>query len=64
MGEGVPHEAFVIVAWSDEALTAVNSLELLGIIYLAIALSVLNGRISRMEGRQEERNHREESKGG
>jgi hypothetical protein len=54
----------VIVAWSDEALTAVNSLELLGIIYLAIALSVLNGRISRMEGRQEERNHREESKGG
>ena len=45
----------------DEALITINSLEILGIIYLAIAVSKLRERISRMEGKQEqwERDHRD-----
>ena len=35
----------------DEALITVNTLELLGIIYLAIAVSKLRERIARMEGK-------------
>jgi hypothetical protein len=43
----------------DEALITINSLELLGIIYLAVAVSKLRERLSRMEGKleQRERNH-------
>jgi hypothetical protein len=43
----------------DEALITINSLEILGIIYLAIAVSKLRERLSRLEGKDEqaERNH-------
>jgi hypothetical protein len=43
----------------DEALITINSLEILGIIYLAVAVSKLRERIARMEGKteQKERNH-------
>jgi len=34
----------------DEALITINSLEILGIIYLAVAVSKLRERIARMEG--------------
>ena len=39
----------------DEALITINSLEILGIIYLAIAVSKLRERIARMEGKAEQR---------
>jgi hypothetical protein len=39
----------------DEALVTINSLEILGIIYLAIAVSKLRERIARMEGKSEQR---------
>jgi hypothetical protein len=39
----------------DEALITINSLEILGIIYLAIAVSKLRERIAKMEGREEQR---------
>ena len=39
----------------DSVLATINSLELLGIIYLAIAVSKLRERIARMEGKL---NHR------
>jgi hypothetical protein len=39
----------------DEALITINSLEILGIIYLAIALSKLRERLAKMEGREEQR---------
>jgi len=45
----------------DSALITVNSLEILGIIYLAIALSKLRERIATMEGErgaEKERLHR------
>jgi hypothetical protein len=46
---------------SDDALITINSLELLGIIYLAIAVSMLRERIARMEGRIEgERRQKEQ----
>jgi hypothetical protein len=43
----------------DEALVTVNSLEILGIIYLAIAVSKLRERLAKLEGRydQREKNH-------
>jgi hypothetical protein len=44
-----------IVFITDEALITVNSLEILGIIYLAIALSYLRERISRLEGKDEQK---------
>ncbi len=37
----------------DDVLITINSLEILGIIYLAIAVSMLRERISKMEGRNE-----------
>jgi hypothetical protein len=40
----------------DEALITINSLEILGIIYLAIAMSKLRERLAKMEGREEQRN--------
>jgi hypothetical protein len=39
----------------DEVLYTINSLEILGIIYLAIAVSKLRERIGKMEGRDEQR---------
>ena len=45
---------------SDDALVTVNTLELLGIIYLAIAISMLRERIARLEGKIEGR--REEAR--
>jgi hypothetical protein len=46
---------------SDEVLVTVNSLEILGIIYLAIALSKLRSDIARLEGKNEQRdrNHKD-----
>jgi hypothetical protein len=44
----------------DEALITINSLEILGIIYLAIAVSKLREKIARLEGTLEEE-HRQES---
>jgi hypothetical protein len=35
----------------DEALVTINSLEILGIIYLAVAVSKLRERIARLEER-------------
>jgi hypothetical protein len=35
----------------DEVLISINGLEILGIIYLAIATSTLRERIARLEGR-------------
>lgn len=43
-----------MLAWSAEAtLVTLNSIELAGIVYLALAISALRERIARMEGRQE-----------
>jgi hypothetical protein len=48
----------VIVALvSDEILYTINSLEILGIIYLAIAVSKLRSDIARLEGKNEQREH-------
>jgi len=44
---------------SDDVLYTINSLEILGIIYLAIAVSKLRERIAKMEGKGEQRNHDE-----
>lgn len=44
----------------DEALVTINSLEILGIIYLAVALSKLRERLSKMEGREEQRERERE----
>jgi hypothetical protein len=42
-----------LLAWSAEAtLVTLNTVELAGIVYLAIALSALRERIARMEGYQ------------
>ena len=38
----------------DEALITINSLEILGIIYLAVAISKLRERIARLEGKDEQ----------
>ena len=52
-----------ITSIPDEALITINSLEVLGIIYLAVAVSKLRERISRLEGRydQREQNHKDEA---
>lgn len=43
-----------MLAWSAEAtLVTLNTIELAGIVYLALAISSLRERIARMEGRQE-----------
>jgi hypothetical protein len=46
---------FGITTIPDEALITINSLEILGIIYLAVAVSKLRERIARSEGKNEER---------
>jgi hypothetical protein len=45
----------------DDVLISINSLEILGIIYLAIAISKLRADIARLQGRDEQRqrNHRD-----
>ena len=45
----------IVAAITDDALIAVNSIELLGIVYLAIAVSQLRGRIENIQGRLDER---------
>ena len=47
----------MIALIKDDVLVTVNTLELVGIVYLAIAVSYLRERISRMEGRSDQRNH-------
>ena len=44
-----------ITSIPDEALITINSLEILGIIYLAIAVSKLRERLAHMEGKAEQR---------
>ena len=39
---------------SDDVLITINTIELVGIIYLAIAVSMLRERIARIEGRMEQ----------
>ena len=39
----------------DEALLTINSLEILGIIYLAIAVSKLRERLAKLEGKTEQK---------
>jgi len=51
---------FILLFISDEALITVNSLEILGIIYLAIAVSYLRERIARLEGKLEQREKEKE----
>jgi len=47
----------VTLAWSAEAtLVTLNTVELAGIVYLALALSALRERLARMEGRSEREN--------
>ena len=46
----------------DSALITINSLEILGIVYLAIALSKLRERIARMEGERDEEHRGERSR--
>jgi hypothetical protein len=50
-------DLLAITTIPDEALITINSLELLGIVYLAVAVSKLRERLSRMEGKLEQRNH-------
>lgn len=43
-----------LLAWSAEAtLVTLNTVEIAGIVYLALALSSLRERLARMEGRNE-----------
>lgn len=43
-------------AWSAEAtLVTLNTIELAGLVYLALAISALRERLARMEGRTERR---------
>lgn len=39
---------------SDDVLITINTIELVGIIYLAIAVSMLRERIAKLEGRIEQ----------
>lgn len=50
-----------ITSIPDEALITINSLEIIGIVYLAIAVSYLRERISRLEGKDEQRARDEKS---
>ena len=47
---------------SDQVLQTINSIELLGIVYLAIAVSNLRAQIARLEGKLEQREHDEGTK--
>ena len=51
---------------SDQVLQTINSIELLGIVYLAIAVSNLRAQISRLEGqaRAARTRRRNEKEGG
>jgi 2-methylisocitrate lyase-like PEP mutase family enzyme len=50
----------IVARISDEALITVNSLELIGIIYLAVAVSFLREKIARMEGKLEGKREEEQ----
>lgn len=45
----------IIALVSDQVLWTINSLEILGIIYLAIAISRLRERIAILEGQDKQR---------
>ena len=45
----------MLAALPDEFLLTINSLEVLGIIYLAVALSKLRADIARIQGKLEQR---------
>jgi hypothetical protein len=45
----------IVARIPDEALITINGLEILGIIYLAIAVSKLREKIARLEGRYNRR---------
>ena len=45
----------MVAALPDEFLITLNSLEILGIIYLAIAISKLRAEIARLQGKEEQR---------
>ncbi len=45
----------MIAAIPDEVLISVNTLELVGIVYLAVAISALRERLSHMEGKNSQR---------
>jgi hypothetical protein len=47
--------ALIVARIPDEALITINGLEILGIIYLAIAVSKLREKIARLEGRYNRR---------
>lgn len=49
---------------SDQTLYTLNGIELLGIVYLAIALSKLRERIARLEGKYAQREHDDNNEGG
>ena len=54
----------IVARISDATLATINGLEIVAIIYLAIAISRISERISRLEGRLDQRdhNHHEEGK--
>ena len=54
----------LIALVKDEVLYTINSLEILGIIYLAIAVSKLRSDLARLEGRLQQREHDEAAKSG
>ena len=54
-GEGAVTWPLDLTTIPDEALLTINSLEILGIIYLAVAVSKLRERIARMEGKTEQK---------
>jgi hypothetical protein len=44
-----------LTTFPDEVLISINSLEVIGIIYLAIAVSKLRSEITRLQGSEEQR---------
>ena len=52
----------IVAALPDEFLLTINSLEILGIIYLAIAVSKLRSEIAHIMGRIEQRDRDQESR--
>lgn len=49
----------VVALIKDEILVSINTIEMLGIIYLAIAISKMREHIARLEGKLEQREHNE-----
>jgi hypothetical protein len=45
----------VLAAISDDVLISINTIEMVAIVYLAIAIATIRERISRIEGKLEQR---------